>query len=119
LLKRKKRNEVEVPSLPYPASSCSVCVRFVPPFLCPPGSALSITAYPFWSMRYHSMSLDFAFGRGLNGYYDNGLYYQNNFDAIIDSALVAAEKLGYKDVDIQGTPHTQLCSSLTVQHSTV
>lgn len=71
--------------------------------LYPPGSALSITAYPFWSIKYHKMPFDFALGKGLNGYYDNGLYYQNQFDAIIDAALVSAEKLGYKDVDIQGT----------------
>lgn len=65
-----------------------------------------MSPYPWWELYYNpNLNQDFAFFKGLNGYYDvGGLYYQNQFDVTIDAALVAAEKLGYKDINIEGTP---------------
>lgn len=80
-----------------------------------------LTPYPWWELYYNpGLNQDYAFFKGLNGFYDvGGLYYQNQFDATIDAALVAAEKLGYKNINIEGSVAYSTASDTCMQFSRV
>lgn len=67
-------------------------------------SSFFITAYPFYPLKNNWPPLDrnFAFFKGLNGYFDKGgLYYQNYFDAMLDSVYVMMESMGHKTIPIE------------------
>lgn len=83
----------------HSGSACSPFVNLV----CGADSFLYVTAYPFFGFKDDkSRNRDFALFKGWSGYYDKGLYYQNGLDSTLDAFLWAAEKLGYKDIDIAG-----------------
>lgn len=48
------------------------------------------------------MNLNFTTFQGLHGFYDHGRYYQNLFDAMLDSVVWAIEKSGFPQLPITG-----------------
>ena len=75
---------------------------FPPVFCCIADSYFVANVYPFYSILYNNVDLNFTTFKGTHGFYDHGLYYQNLFDAMLDSVVWAIEKSGFPQLPITG-----------------